>query len=206
LNTLTNKKTFYYNELSRQITNDIFDNLKLGIKYDQTQYDWPYDLSIDDEEDTDYFNFTFWVDKIPKEHFIKNDIMATSGPDEYCMPHIKIQMLLEKRKWIKKHDYTYAQIIGVVAHELHHLTQNFSLSNYNPTSGDYADYFLDPIEIEAFHIGFRAESDHSNKTIEECIKNYLNDFLEDDRITRKQYENIIVKWLNPKILLLKGVK
>ena len=67
------------------------------------------------------------------------------------------------------------------------------------------DYFLNPIEVEAFHIGFRAESDQSNKSIEECIRKYLNNFLNDDRITKKEYENIIVKWLKPEIKLLKGV-
>ena len=203
LKTKINESDFYYNNIASQITNDILENLELGIKYDQSQYEWPYDLLIDEEDDTRYFNFTFGIDRIPVEHFIKNDIIATSGLDECCMPHIKINMLLQKRKWIKKHDYVYSQIVGVVAHELHHLTQDFNLVNMIPES--IVDYFLNPIEIEAFHVGFRAEADNSNKTIKECIENYLINFLNDERINKKEYENILVKWLNPEIKLLKGV-
>jgi hypothetical protein len=66
-------------------------------------------------------------------------------------------------------------------------------------------YFLNPIEIEAFHIGFRAESAQSGKTIEDCIRKYLNNFLNDNRITKKEYEKILVKWTKPEIKLLKGV-
>ena len=68
------------------------------------------------------------------------------------------------------------------------------------------EYFLNPIEIEAFHIGFRAESNQNLEPIENCIKRYLDNFLKDDRINQQEYEKIIVKWLKPEIKLLKGVK
>ena len=136
--------------------------------------------------------------------FVKNDIVASSGLDEVCMPHVKIYMLMEEKKWIKKHDYQYPQIIGVVAHELHNLAQDFDLVDYSMPDR-IVDYFLNPIEVEAFHVGFRAESDQSDKTIEQCIKKYLDNFLNDGRITKKEYENIIVKWVNAEIKLLKGV-
>lgn len=199
-----NKTDFYYNELAKNIADDIFENLKLGIKYDQTQYEWPYELLIDVEPDVKYFNFTFSIERIPKKHFIKNDIIATSGLDEFMMPHIKMQMLFEEKKWIKKHNYSYDQVIGVVSHELHHLTQDFDLVEHSE-SKSFVDYFLNPIEVEAFHIGFRAESAYSGNSIEECIKKYLDNFLNDDRINQKEYEKILVKWLNPEIKLLKGV-
>jgi hypothetical protein len=204
LKTQINESCFYYNKLAARITDDIFENLNYGIKWDQTQYDWPYNLIIDKEEDIQYINFTYSVDRVPSDEFIKNDIVGSSGLDEICMPHVKIHMLMEARKWIKSHFYDYAQVIGVIAHELHHLTQDFELVDYKRPE-NIVDYFLNPIEIEAFHIGFRAESSHSNKTIEECIKKYLNNFLNDDRITKKEYENIFVKWLKPEIKLLKGV-
>ena len=204
LKTPINELSFYYNKLAETIANDILDNLELGIKIDETQYEWPYELLIDKEdEDTKYFNFTFGIDRIPSKHFIKNDVVATSGLDECCMPHIKMQFMLQENKWIKKHDYTYSQIIGVVAHELHHLSQDFDLVDF--TAGNITEYFLNPIEIEAFHIGFRAEADNSNKSIKECIESYLNNFLDDERITTEDYKKIIVKWLKPEIKLLKGV-
>ena len=111
---------------------------------------------------------------------------------------------MQERKWIKNYDYDYAQVIGVIAHELHHLTQDFELSDYS-TPENIVDYFLNPIEVEAFHIGFRAESNQNLEPIENCIKRYLDNFLKDNRITKKEYENIVVKWLKPEIKLLKGV-
>jgi hypothetical protein len=204
LKTPINEKNFYYNELSNKITDDIFENLNYGIKWDQTQYEWPYDISIDKEEDLRYMNFTYSVNRVPSDEFTKNDIVGCSGLDEICIPHVKIHMLIEERKWIKSQYYDYAQVLGVISHELHHLAQDFDLVEYSAPE-NLVDYFLNPIEVEAFHIGFRAESDQSNKSIEECIRKYLNNFLNDDRITKKEYENIIVKWLKPEIKLLKGV-
>ena len=198
-----NEKDFYYNNLTHEITEYILENLSLSINYDQTQYHWPYNLKIDDEEE--YLNFTWSVYRIPSIHFIKNDIIGSSGLDSCCLPHIDIKMMMKERKWLKNHDYEYAKIAGVVAHELHHLTQDFSLSIKPEEYSPIANYFLSPIEIEAFHIGFRAEADIASKTIDACIRKYLDNFLKKS-ITMKEYEKIRVKWLNPEIKLLKGVK
>jgi hypothetical protein len=203
LKTLINKQDFYYNELVHEITDDIIENLLLSIRYDQKQYHWPYNLKIDDEEE--YLNFTYSTRRILSKNFIKNDITGSSGLDECCLPHVKIQMLLQERKWMRNHDYKYSQIAGVVAHELHHLTQDFSLVNYS-FGESIVEYFLNPIEIEAFHVGFRAEANLSSVAIEDCIKRYLGNYLNDKRITKKEYEKILVNWLNPEIKLLKGVK
>ena len=54
MKTPVNELSFYYNELSNKIADDIFSNLADGIKWDQTQYDWPYDIMIDKEEDLRY--------------------------------------------------------------------------------------------------------------------------------------------------------
>lgn len=204
METPINELSFYYNKLAREITDDIFNNLNDGIKWDQTQYEWPYDLLIDKEEDFRYLNFTYSVERISKKYFIKNDIVGSSGLDEACMPHIKIHMLMQERKWIKNYDYGYAQIIGVIAHELHHLAQDFESADYKMPD-NIVDYFLNPIEVEAFHIGFRAESNENLESIANCIKRYLNNFLNDNRINQEEYEKIFVKWLKPEIKLLKGV-
>lgn len=204
MKTPINDSSFYYNKLASKITDDIFDNLNDGIKWDQTQYDWPYDLMIDKEEDFRYVNFTFSVERVSKKDFIQNDIVGSSGLDEIGMPHIKIHMLMEENKWIKNHDYNYGQVIGVIAHELHHLTQDFELVDYKMPD-NIVDYFLNPIEIEAFHIGFRAESIQNSESIQSCIERYLDNFLKDYRINQKEYEKILVNWLQPEIKLLKGV-
>ena len=198
-----NEKNFYYNDLTKEITDYILENLDLSINYDQNQYHWPYNLKIDDEEE--YLNFTYSVCRIPSIHFVKDDIIGSSGLDSCYLPHIDIKMLLQERKWLKNHKYKYAEIAGVVAHELHHLTQNFDIAIRPKKYSPIVNYFLNPIEIEAFHIGFRAEADISDKTIDACIRKYLDNFLK-KRITMKEYEKIRVKWLNPKIKLLKGVK
>ena len=204
LKTPINELSFYYNKLANEITTDIFDNLKDGIKWDQTQYEWSYDLLIDKEDELSYLNFTYSVERIPKKDFITNDIVGSSGLDECCMPHIKIRMLMQEGKWIKNHDYVYAQVLGVIAHELHHLVQDFDLVDYKMPD-NIVDYFLNPIEVEAFHIGFRAESHQNLEPIENCIKRYLDNFLNASAINQEEYEKILVKWLKPEIKLLKGV-
>ena len=116
-------------------------------------------------------------------------------------------------RYDKRHNYNYAEIANVVAHELHHLTQDmlyFSIEGIEDKprhmrENPYVKYFLMPAEIEAFHIGFRAESDISGMSIERCIKKYLNSYAKSGALNSFEYEKILVNWLNPEIKLLKGV-
>ena len=54
-------------------------------------------------------------------------------------------------------------------------------------------------------INKRYESDQNKEPIENCIKRYLDNFLNANAINKKEYEKILVKWLNTEIKLLKGV-
>ena len=112
-----------------------------------------------------------------------------------------------------KHIAEFAEIANVVAHELHHLTQDiayFSIEGIEDKprhmrENPYVKYFLMPAEIEAYHIGFRAEADISGRSIEQCIKKYLDNHYNANNLNKNEYEKILVKWLNPEIKLLKGV-
>jgi hypothetical protein len=57
------------------------------------------------------------------------------------------------------------------------------------------NYFMCPAEVEAFHVGYRAESFITGKTMEELMRAYLENYK--DELTDEQIETIIVAWLNP---------
>mgnify|MGYP003341981188 CR=1 FL=1 len=54
------KKEFYYNDLSEEIANYLLENLSIGIKEDQFQFDWPYeDIKLYNDEK--YINFYHFI-------------------------------------------------------------------------------------------------------------------------------------------------
>ena len=208
-----NNKDFYYNELTHKITDEIIQGLHAGINFEQLHYHWPYKKIklVDDEE---YFNLTYHVSRIKKDKWKGNDIRGSSGPDYCGYPHIELEFIYKERKWIKSHDFKFSSIINVVAHELHHIAQNIQHLNMHGIEdiprhmreNPYVKYFLNPYEIEAFKIGFRAESDVTGKTINECIELYLENYLQSNLINKKEFEAICVNWLNTEVKLVEVKK
>lgn len=197
------KKEFYYNELSEEIANYLLENLSMGIKEDQFQFDWPYeDIKLYNNER--YINFYQEIERIPASLWQGNDIFASAGIDMCDLPSIEFNFKYLERKWIKNHDYKFSNIISVIAHELHHLTQEIKEDTFQLQNTAY-HYFTNPYETEAFYIGFLAESNYSNMTIEQCMENYLNHFVKSESITKKEMKKILVKWNTAGVKLLKGV-
>ena len=157
---------FYYNGLSKEIADTIWENLKLGIKSDTGDIYWPYEARI--LEDNQFVQWYFNVARNPEAKYT-HDLWACAGPDDCYMPAVGFSLLLPKGKHIKKHKMTYAELFGTVAHELHHIAQNTEENNvkvYPLFKSDVKEedldetvmqYFLSPVEVGAFHIGFRAQ-------------------------------------------------
>ena len=85
----------------------------------------------------------------------------------------------------------------MVAHELHHLAQNMENNSYDRSlkhTGENASlsYLLDPYEIEAFHIGIRAQSQLSGKSFELIASNYIKEAWKET--TQEHIDLIINAW------------
>ena len=202
-------KNFYYNKLTHTITKDILDGLSSGISFEQLHYYWPY-KSIRIVDNEEYLNFTYQVSRIKKESWKGDDIRGSSGPDHCGYPHIELEFLYKERAWIKNHKYKEWMIANVVAHELHHIAQNIQHFNIHEIEdiprhmreNPYVKYFLNPYEVEAYQIGFRAESNISGKSIEQCIERFLSNYLKSKIISNEEYNAIFVNWLNVDVKLV----
>ena len=193
---------FYYNELSKEIADIIWNNLKEGIKEDEGSIDWPYEARV--LEGNVSINWHFSVGRDPDAKYT-HDLWACAGPDDCYMPAVGFSVILPKGKHVKKHKMTYPELFGTVAHELHHLAQNteenkvkvYQLSNSEVKEEDLdeaiIDYFLSPVEIGAFHIGFRAQCALSGEDMEEAMYKYLSH----QDLTDKQKKLIVDTWMNP---------
>ena len=182
---------FFYNELTCEVTNKIIKLMETGEKCSNGYVQWPYSIPI--LEDNRFVNWSFKVAR--SATLDKPDIWASAGIDENFEPSIEVVILISKGSHQKKADISYAELFGVVAHEFHHIAQNIE------TTGQYFDqntykknkmnYYLNPIEIEAFNLGFKAESSVSGENIESIMRRYLS--LQE--LEANQIDLIVDQWL-----------
>ena len=196
-----NNKNFFYEEISRDIANQIIHLMSKGIDQFMEYEVWEYDIDIADSEyEKPIIKWVFNVSRVPHDVFAESgreyDIVATAGYDECGELSIYLTVLLKKGAWIKKAKLDYAELIGVIAHEIHHITQNEKSILTDGYEGDDENqdmqYFLDPSEIEAFHIGFRAQCAISG----EDMKTAMLAYLAYRELNQKQLNEIVETWLN----------
>ena len=95
------------------------------------------------------------------------------------------------------------ELSNVVAHELHHLTQQkgpFERPNCSSvppsTSETYYEYFTSACEVPAFLIGFRAEASKSGRPVKKLMNAYLDNQVVAKLITPAEASDISMRWLN----------
>lgn len=193
-------KSFFYQELVEEIAFQVWSSLSSGEKSVSGYVNWVYDKRILQGIPVVEWNYQIIrYDDIDYEY----DIWANAGPNESFESSLNLSFVLRKGKHIKKHTIPYAEIYSTIAHELHHIAQNLCekdselldriVPNLDPDHK--MNYFMCPAEVEAFHVGYRAESFITGKPMEELMRAYLENYK--DELTDEQIETIIVAWLNP---------
>lgn len=182
---------FFYQQLAGPITDSIISLMKSNIKSHSDTIDWPYNHIIDDE-----YNYVNWNFKLSRSKSLQRsyDIWATAGLDECAEPAIDINVVLPAYVRQKSVAIDRPELFGTVAHELHHIAQNtqsdYAIKRVN--SNEVLDYFLDPFEIEAFHIGFRAQSAMSGLIFSDIARHYLRNY----KLTEGSLTKIVEAWQN----------
>lgn len=188
-----NDSNFFYQSLTEEIGAEVLSALSRGIKNYEGCSIWPYPFQIDSEENVVQWKYD--VKRFTEATQPSWDIYATAGPDATFEPSIELNIFLNKGKWIKGHGIDRAVLYGVIAHEIHHIAQGPELDDI-AYSENQVDYFLDPREREAFHIGFRAQSFYSSVPMIECMKDYLLPRFSLGILTKGNIEDILEAWLN----------
>ena len=166
-------KDFFYDEVSRPITDQILRSVKSGLKHFEGDIFWPYDVPI--LEDLKYINWSYKI--VRSSEVSKPDFWATAGVNESFEPSLEIAIVLKKGQHQKSVLIDRSELFGVVVHELHHIAQNVEKIGHffarpKPSPGKL-EYFTDPVEVEAFDLGFRAQSHMSNKSYRQIVREYL---------------------------------
>jgi hypothetical protein len=188
-----NDPEFYYNDLTHLITNEIIIQIKDGVSSVAGFARWRYPIFIDAEDDFIDWRFDVqYVDDVGSRTF---DVWASAGFNEDYIPEVTFTIVLPRGIALKDADIDYPELFGSVAHELHHIAQkNEGTCEYEgETNNDQVRYYLNPTEIPAFHIGFRAQCALSGADMETEMRSYLS--LQD--IDTDETELIIGAWMNP---------
>ena len=196
-----NCQNFFYSDLAIMLAENIINSLQKSKKKssgylnwvypcrilnDDTQVEWSYDIIRDDSEFIRQRGFDIW---------------ASAGANIFDEPSISMTIILPKNSWLKKNRIDFANLVGVAAHEIHHLAQNTDDSYYEVSVSEYLSkfkkpsnrirYLLDPTEIGAFKVGFRAESILSGRTEKSIMLEYLDNF----SLSKRSAEIIANAWL-----------
>ena len=187
-------KDFFYQEAAETIVDSMFQLFDQGIDQFESYEIWPYNVPISsEEEDYRHFNWTLTVARSDSKNF-DYDLFGIAGRDYADEPSIGITIVLPKGKHRKNIEIKRSDLFDVVAHELHHLAQNIDNNSHMRNSaytGKMA-YLLDPYEVEAFHIGVRANSKLSGRTFEEVAQDYIRRTWPE--ASEQQVEKVYTAW------------
>jgi hypothetical protein len=190
-----NNPSFFYNELTESIGSKILELLSRSIKKHGNAELWLYPTQFEKRE-AEVLYWSYEVFRLDTSSTSEWDIYANAGPDSSCEPTIEMSLFIKKGKWIKNHTISQPELFGVIAHEIHHIAQGYiPLSENDLGPSGHLSYFLDPREKEAFHMGFRAQSYYSNRSIESCMEDYLRPRVDLNILSKEQSEEIIRQWL-----------
>ena len=184
---------FYYNDLSQSIADEILSALKSGVSSSRAYALWKYPIFIDAEDDLIEWTFDVqYVDDVGNRSF---DVWASAGFNEDYIPEVTFTIVLPRGAALEDNNIDYAELFGAVAHELHHIAQkNEGICEYEgETDNDQVRYYLNPTEIPAFHIGFRAQCALSGADMETEMRSYLSG----QDVDTDETELIIGAWMNP---------
>ena len=194
-----NDPEFFYQDTASTVVDSIISLFNQGIKKFESYDQWVYDVPIsNEEEDYRHFNWRYEVCRSETKEDFEYDFFGLAGRDYYDEPSIEIRIVLPRGRHQKKVLLDRAELFDVVAHELHHLAQNIENNSYNKKTSEKGrlSYFLDPYEIEAFHIGIRAHAALTGKSFREVASKYIKKSWEEG--TDAQIERVLDAWMNTK--------
>ena len=181
---------FFYQDMSVDLANQILDLLQSNCKEYFDYGFWKYNHPIDSDDPLVGLHL-----KVVRSTACtsKYDIWATAGLNESAELCVNITVVLPPKVWQKNVCIDRAELIGIISHELHHVAQSNCTETF-PTNRrkEKMSYFLDPYEVEAFHIGFRAHSHFSGRSFENLAEQYIR--LTASNLTRDEINFVVKTW------------
>lgn len=190
---------FYYQDAAEVIVDSILSLFRQGVKNFESYEIWPYNIPISsEEEDYRHFNWRYEVCRSSADEDFKYDFFGTAGRDCFDEPSIDVTIVIPPKRHQKKVVINRAELFDVVSHEIHHLAQNIENNCFDRRVKEVGrlSYFLDPFEIEAFHIGTRARSRLTGESFESIAFEYVRKSWPDG--TSEQVKKVVDAWKHTK--------
>jgi len=193
---------FFYQNMAVGFADQILDVIKSNCKEYFDYSFWEYNHPIDSEDMTVGIKLNVVRSKACTS---KYDIWASAGLDESAELCVNITVVMPPKVWQKNVSIDKAELVGILSHELHHIAQSNCLDSYpaNMKKGKMS-YFLDPFEVEAFHIGFRAQSFFSGESFEDLASRYIE--LTAPNLDRDKINFVVKTWQQTKFEMFESCR
>ena len=201
---------FYYSEVVGPIARDIVTALESGLEVLNLEREWYYPIATATWDENwegigAYFTLDFVVlrEDYPSDHEGWN-ISGFSGWGNVGA-NIEIELSISHSFDISTfRDTCFSELVNVVAHEIHHLTQYRApferpgLLPYIEKRGPqtYFEYFTSRTEVPAFVVGLRAESALTGSPLKYLATQYLLRQVAANLISEDEKEKILDCWVS----------
>lgn len=200
---------FYYAEVVGPIVRDIVDAIESGLEVLNLECEWYYPIAVATWRENweglgSYFTLDFSVlrEEYPNDHE-GWDIKGFSGWGNVGA-NIEIELSISHDFDLASfRDTCFPELVNVVAHEIHHLTQyrgpfeRPGLLPYVEKRGQtHFEYFTSRTEVPAFVVGFRAESALTGNSVKYLATQYLLRQVAANLISEDQKEEILDRWVS----------
>ncbi len=208
------EKDFYYQDVVDPVVDDVLSFLPDRMPDEEleysSEYSWPYPVNVDawaenwGEDALPEFDVEIMI--IPVAFSADHpgwNIDGSAGEGSYMPGNVQIEIQIRPGTSIDAQLVIAleAELANVVAHEIHHLTQDGgplerpSCPLLPPKVGDsYFDYFTSACEVPAFLIGFRAQAARTGSSVAELISGYLDNQAAANLISDQEAEQIASRW------------
>ena len=204
-----NDPTFCYQEIVFPIAHKIMEAIESKLEVLNLEYEWYYPVDpstwyenwegigphftldfciVKEDYDTGHEGWNF------KGYSGWGNVGANIEIELALSPEIDVMSLRSK---------CFPELVNVVAHEIHHLTQ-YGAPLQKPDTTPYVEktaqshfeYFTSKTEVPAYVVGFRAESVFSGTPLESLAEEYLSKQESAGLITEHEKETILDRWIN----------
>ena len=209
-------REFYYQDVVDPVIEDILSFLPDVMPDEEvdysSEYSWPYPVNVDawaeNWGDDSIPEFDVEVRIVPVDFSPDHpgwNIDGSAGEGSYLPGNVQVEIQVSPGKLFDAQLLMAleTELVNVVAHELHHLTQDGgplerpSCPLLPARDGNtYFDYFTSACEVPAFLIGFRAQASRTGSSVEDLISRYLDNQKAAKLLSAREAEEIANRWIN----------
>ena len=156
-------------------------------------------------ETDSHFNELQWEEINFENYGFAIDANTFIDREDLLIPEIIVTLIIDPSREPDLYKELEFKLVDIIAHELNHTNQigyNREPFNTRPSAGSIRDdantsfkYFMLPDEVESIVVGLYTRSKEEGIEIDKLFDKYLIPFVQDNKLTQKEYITIFSEWL-----------